>query len=336
MDKILTIVVPTYNMEALLPRCLESLLMKEYRDFLEVLIVNDGSKDNSLDIARSYAKRYSSLFVVIDKLNGNYGSCINSALKVATGKYIKVLDSDDYFDTIELTKFVNRLLRTDADVVLTNHTYRWNNYKKEYVSLNYHDGQIVNIDKEIVKCFFMHNVTYRVDLLKDISYKQTEGISYTDQEWIFYPMCKAVKLSYFNLNLYQYVLGRDGQTMDEKVFIRNIHVVELLVIDMLLFLKDNKPSLSLARRKYLENVVKIQMNKIYLIELVLKKKSDLCKSEIEKIEELSFDYDESFYLEFNNLTYSKIRYVKMYRKGKLFSNFIRTLLINIHKLKGKK
>lgn len=99
MDKILTIIIPTYNMEKYLRHCLDSLIVPNM-DKVEVLMINDGSKDSSSAIGHEYQNRYPKTFRVIDKENGNYGSCINRGLKEATGKYVKVLDADDSFDQL--------------------------------------------------------------------------------------------------------------------------------------------------------------------------------------------------------------------------------------------
>ena len=93
MSKLLSIIIPTYNMEALLPRCLDSLLVDGALEQLEAIVVNDGSRDGSLAIANSYKERFPDTVTVIDKPNGNYGSTINAALPVAKGKYVKVLDA---------------------------------------------------------------------------------------------------------------------------------------------------------------------------------------------------------------------------------------------------
>ena len=99
MEKIVSIVVPTYNMENYLRKDLESLIISEGLENVEVIVVNDGSRDKSLDIATEYAEKYPYVFRIIDKPNGNYGSCINAALRIASGKYIKIMDADDSFDT---------------------------------------------------------------------------------------------------------------------------------------------------------------------------------------------------------------------------------------------
>ena len=99
-EKLLTIIIPTYNMERLLPKCLSSLLIKEENIFsmLEVLVIIDGAMDSSSQIAHSFQDKFPSVFRVIDKENGNYGSCVNRGLSECKGKYIKILDADDSFD----------------------------------------------------------------------------------------------------------------------------------------------------------------------------------------------------------------------------------------------
>ena len=89
MDKILSIIIPSYNMEAYLAKGLDSVLSIDNPSPLDVIVVNDGSKDGTLEIARSYATRFPGIVNVIDKENGHYGSCINAGLKIAQGKFRK-------------------------------------------------------------------------------------------------------------------------------------------------------------------------------------------------------------------------------------------------------
>ena len=117
MDKVLSIIVPTYNMERYLDKCLSSLCVTDHNllNTLEVLVINDGSKDASSKIGHRYHDEYPYVFRVIDKENGNYGSCINRGLKEATGKYIKVLDADDYFDSSVLGQYLDFLFEQEVD-----------------------------------------------------------------------------------------------------------------------------------------------------------------------------------------------------------------------------
>ena len=99
MNKLFTIAVPAYNMELYLKRCLDSILLPKLQNSLEVILINDGSKDNTLSIARHYEKQYPEMLKVIDKTNGGWGSAINCEIQEATGKYFKILDADDWFDS---------------------------------------------------------------------------------------------------------------------------------------------------------------------------------------------------------------------------------------------
>lgn len=226
-NKVLSIVIPTYNMEKYLARCIDSLVTaSSILDDLDIIIVNDGSKDSSSKIAHEYESQYPQSIRVIDKPNGNYGSCINAALKVVSGKYVKVLDADDWFNTYDLVSFVQKLRNLEVDLVLTNFTKCFlGKSKRRLMAYPFQDGRIYDNslmkDAAFVK-MQMHAVAFRAKILSDNRYFQTEGISYTDQEWILYPMQYVNTIAFLNLNLYQYLLGREGQTMDSKVMMRSL------------------------------------------------------------------------------------------------------------------
>lgn len=246
MDKILTIVIPSYNMEQYIATCLESLLVKENRDSLEVLIINDGSKDKTLYIANEYAEKYPELFRVIDKPNGNYGSCVNKGLKEAQGKYIKILDADDQFDTERFDAFIKYLLSVDADLVLSDFAvidlsgtvrkiihYDWGTWESGKI-------EDVCMSPVFIAGMQMHAVTYRRQCLLDIDYKQTEGISYTDQQWIFIPMSVVRTVIHYNDYVYKYLIGREGQTVDPNVKIKSIRHTLQCVLGMVDAYEQNK------------------------------------------------------------------------------------------------
>lgn len=226
LNKALSIVIPSYNMEAYLNRCLDSLVLndKELMEKLDVIVVNDGSKDKTSEIAHSYASRYPNSIRVIDKPNGHYGSCVNAALPVATGKYFRILDADDWFDKAELSKLIVYLENTDTDCIHTNfviHAKEITIVKPENVLYN----NIYAIDESlsIIKSGVMHTLTYKLDFLRKISYRQTEGICYTDTEYVYYPLIRAKTITYLNLNLYQYFIGREDQSMSESSMVKNRH-----------------------------------------------------------------------------------------------------------------
>lgn len=225
--KVLTIIIPTYNMEKLLDKCLTSLIVenKKLLKLLEVLVVIDGAKDKSSEIAHTYQDRFPQIFRVIDKENGNYGSCINRGLKEATGKYIKILDADDYFDTICFEEYIKTLCSIDVDVVMNDYNeVNLEGNVTRLISWKSPSSVIFGYDdfsKYDQVYFRMHGVAYKTDTLNSFGYKQTEGISYTDNEWIFMPMAYCKSFYYYNHPLYQYLLGREGQTMEESIWEKN-------------------------------------------------------------------------------------------------------------------
>lgn len=222
MNKILSIVVPSYNMEALLKDDLQSLVIAERPERLEVIVVNDGSKDNTLAIARDFERRYPTIFSVIDKINGNYGSCINAGLHVATGKYIKILDADDSVETEAFEAFVDCIERIDADVIVNDYQKVYIGGKRENFTYSFPTSKTMNIvdiySEEMFTSLLLPALTYRTSILKEMGYRQTEGISYTDMEWCYAPMTQMSTLYYFNRPVYKYLMGREGQTMDPEVY----------------------------------------------------------------------------------------------------------------------
>lgn len=274
MEKILSIIIPTYNMAALLPRCLDSLTASGVLDDLDIMVVNDGSTDSSRAVAYSYAERYPQSIKVVDKKNGNYGSTINAALPLAVGEYVKVLDSDDWFDSQALAKYVAELksLEQEVDVSVTHflmiheggrtETVKYQNYGRE----PYTYGKVYNLDKVLgdgfIRYFLMHSLTYRTQLLRDHGYRQTEGISYTDIQWSSYPFFWARSIVFHDLVVYRYNMDREGQTMDPAVIRKSLPQLERMTMDLMDFYrKADMSGLSEARvgflRQYFKNRLRL-------------------------------------------------------------------------------
>ncbi len=280
--KLLSIIIPTYNMASLLPRCLDSLVgAKGAEQSLEAIVINDGSKDNSLQVAKDYQKRYPQIVTVIDKPNGNYGSTINAALPIAKGKYVKILDSDDWCDTKVLGQYLATLAGVDADMILTHFTQlgattcevvKYNTMGRE----PYEYGKVYNLDEVLkdghIRFFLMHALTYRTELLRKMNYRQTEGISYTDTEWACYPTFYAQTICFCDLNLYQYNLDREGQTMDPKVLARSTNQLQKVTDNMLAYYEAHIDDTSDVRRKwenqYFTNRLRV-LYKLYLMDMPL-------------------------------------------------------------------
>ena len=116
--KILSVSIASYNVEKFLDQTLESCLVPEIMDRLEVIIVNDGSKDGTADVAKKYTEKWPDTFILVDKKNGGYGSTVNVGIKTATGKYFRLLDGDDWFDKDGLREFIGILEQAQEDMVI--------------------------------------------------------------------------------------------------------------------------------------------------------------------------------------------------------------------------
>lgn len=261
MEKILTVIVPAYNMEYYLGKCLDSLIIDDSRLFetLEVLVVNDGSKDGTLNIARRYENQYPTVFKVIDKPNGGKGSCMNIGLSAAKGKYVKELDADDWFDKLVFCDYLSYLQCVDVDFILTDRIIVNTKGKKtKRCHFPYPKEHLLKVDDYCADLVFptiqMHCVTYKCSKLISNEYRQTEGVSYTDQEWMFLPITFMDSFSYYSKPLYQYLVGRKGQSVNPIIFSKQIDVnLNLLYKRIDAFNKIDERSISVMKKRYLLN-----------------------------------------------------------------------------------
>lgn len=304
-------------MEKYLNKCLKSLLINECLEKLEILVINDGSKDNSLKIAQKYESQYPDIIRVIDKENGNYGSCINRGLKEATGKYIKILDADDSYDTDIFQKYINEISFQDVDLIIND--FKIVNTKNEEFSqpFNYtfpHKCVFNFLDNEPlmnIKKLCMHAVAYKRENILKINYKQTEGISYTDMEWVFLPITTVKKSYYFNEPLYKYLTGREGQTMDYKIYIKN-SIQLLTVIKSMINLYASFKGADIYK-KILEERILGDIEPLYRIYIIDKFKD--IKDLIVLDEDLK-SICPNIYLKTNEFKFNYcFNYVKNWRKG---------------------
>ena len=225
--KILSIVIPTYNMEKYLPACLDSVTDELVSDRLEVIVVNDGSTDGSLDIIRRYEQKRPDLIKVIDKANGHYGSCVNAGLGIATGKYFKILDADDWFDTSALVEFLQKLETCDTDLVITlrvdeifDKDKKVDEIKHSFCSV--FKDHVYRTDEFYIRThsyeaeFGMNGMAYKTSLLKEMNFRLLEGINYTDTLYCFLPYSRVKDFIVYDLYLYHYRMGREGQSVDTE------------------------------------------------------------------------------------------------------------------------
>lgn len=228
-------------MEKYLSLCLESLVaVQDSQDLLEVLVVNDGSKDRTGEIAHEFAAKHPDVVKVIDKPNGHYGSCINAGLKAASGMYVKVLDADDSFDTGALSRHLENLVsanQANIDVVFTDYVLVREDRRREDIVVSSTLPTECDFELDTLagqkSLQVMHTITYRTEVLRKMDYHQTEGQPYTDNEWALLPMRRMGRMRYFSLPLYRYLLGREGQSVSPAQSLKNLQSHETILEHMI-------------------------------------------------------------------------------------------------------
>lgn len=266
MKKLLTVAIPCYNSQEYMSHCIESLLPGG--DLVEIIIVNDGSKDKSGEIAESYAKEYPNMVKVVHQENGGHGEAVNTGIRNASGVYFKVVDSDDWVSYTAYKKILGTLEQLEGenetiDMLISNFVYdkAGAQHKK---TMRYHNVLPENriITWEEVGHFrkgqyiLMHSVIYRTTLLKECNLELPKHTFYVDNLFVYVPLVHAEKMYYLNVDFYRYYIGRDDQSVNEKNMISRIDQqikVNKLMIDQV----DLKTIINDKKRKYMYNYLEI-------------------------------------------------------------------------------
>ena len=229
MEKILSVIIPSYNSLPYLDKCLGSLVC-DVLEKLDVIVVNDGSTDGSEKICEKYIENYPGSFRLVSKENGGHGSAINAGSKIAVGKYMKVLDADDWFNTKSLASFVCELEKATADVVLTCHhtinistgeVKNWRNYPEEY-GREYGLDEVMDNWKNFDRSLTFHGITYRTDFYKNYAIELSEKVFYEDHEYATYPCCFAKTILPLDLFIYEYRIGDVSQSVSAENQLKRI------------------------------------------------------------------------------------------------------------------
>ncbi len=226
-NPVLSIVIPAYNIETFLPKCLDSLVYAKNIGDCEIIVVNDGSKDNTLKIAKEYEKNYPSVVRVFDKENGGHGSAVNLGMKVAKGKYFKILDSDDWFVTSNLEKMITKLAKETADLVLTKVRCEYYAQKDfplqvDYSHLRY--DVLYNFEDLLNNVYGLNSAPlfaascYKTEKLRDANFTITEKKLYADHEFDAFSIKCIDTVIMYDLDIYMYLIGREGQSVSINVW----------------------------------------------------------------------------------------------------------------------
>lgn len=224
---IVTFIIPCYNVSTCVEHCLQSILQPEVLDRIEVLTVNDGSKDDTLTLLRRYEQQYPNTMRVLDKPNGGWGTAINLAVKEAKGKYVKEVDADDWVENQQLKNYIDRLKQLDCDYIATEYTeyfkaddkYEHHTYQKEI-----YDQTISLSDfwERYPKAwdFPIHAITYRTKMLHDIEFAVGDRY-YGDIEYNLYPLPYVRTICVLPINVTIYFRGSDEQSTSTKGYAKH-------------------------------------------------------------------------------------------------------------------
>ena len=255
MEKILSVSIASYNVEKYIRKALDSCCVPEIMDRLEVLVVNDGSTDSTLEIAREYETKYPGTFRVIDKKNGGYGSTVNASIKAATGRYFRLLDGDDWFDRDGLVSFIEELSGAEEDMIIAQFKRVFEEDGHEEIRNEAEDihekiGQFGQLGGH--EWFTMHAISYRTKVLQENGVRLTEHCFYTDQEYDLLPLPWVDTVRIFPQVVYCYRIGRGEQSVSPEGLEKHYND-QTIVLKRLYTVYPNVGEKKTAKDKYIFN-----------------------------------------------------------------------------------
>lgn len=300
MEKLLTVVVPTYNVEKYIEQNLSSFVIQEIMEELEVLVINDGSTDGSADLAKKFVDKYPNTFRIVDKENGGHGSTINRGIKEAKGKYFKVVDADDWVLEQGVIQLMNTLRKVDSDLVVSN--FYWYHDKKQSTSVEIKEpfngveyGKEYEFDSVCSNMYVkMHGMTLKTEILRNIP-KIDEHCYYVDVEYVLFPIPLVKTVTCIPDFVYMYRIGIPGQSMNINKMQKNQENFDRVLTRMFDFYQDCYKKLTPEKlsyvNQYLARVVASRF-KIFLSFPYSKQTKAEMKAFDEKVKE---DYPEIYH-----------------------------------------
>jgi glycosyltransferase involved in cell wall biosynthesis len=284
--KLLSIAIPSYNSEAYLSKCIESLLPGG--EDVEIIVVNDGSKDGTAAIADEYAAKYPTIVKALHQENGGHGEAVNAGLRNATGLYYKVVDSDDWVNEEAYLKILDTLSdlvknNNMVDMMISNYVYEKEGKKNKKVMqyrtafptdqvFTWDDVKFLHVGQYIL----MHSVIYRTQMLKDCGLELPKHTFYVDNIYVYHPLPYVQKMYYLDVNFYRYFIGRGDQSVNEKVMIgridQQLFVTKTLINDCDVWKIKNK-----KLRNYMISYLEIMMTVSSILAIRSKTEENLAK-----------------------------------------------------------
>lgn len=258
-NPVLTIVVPAYNIETYIDKCIHSLISHRNVEKTEIILVNDGSKDNTLEKARYYEQATNGVVRVIDKENGGHGSTINAGIAAAKGKYFRLIDGDDWVDSENLAILVDKLEHEETDLILTKGCYEYAEQAELRNIVDYDMmtvGRTYSFETLVYPGYgfdgygpLLTTGNYRTELLKKANFHISEKCPYVDMEFNSFSIRYVKTVKYYPLDIYRYLIGREGQTVSRD-FWKSHYQKHAYVIFNILKTLDTMEDYSVEKRQY--------------------------------------------------------------------------------------
>lgn len=257
MDKILSVVIPSYNVEKYLEQTLESFIDECILKDVEILVVDDGSKDRTAEIAFRYQERYPDTVRLISKENGGHGSTINRGIEECYGKYFKVVDGDDWVQTEDFVKLVKVLEQCSSDYVVTNY-YEVNDFTKEKKPVTFQymkqSQELLFNDIALKGILPMHALCVKTEILKKHRIRLDEKCFYVDVEYILYPIPYVNTVCYFDLYVYMYRLAMATQSVSITGFQKHVQNHKDVILHLADFYDEySKKEGNMIKKQYISN-----------------------------------------------------------------------------------
>lgn len=276
---LLTIAVPSYNVEAYLEHGLSTYDDARFEGLLEVVIVNDGSTDGTQAIAQTFMQHRPRVFRLVNKVNGGHGSAVNAGIDAAGGKYFRVIDGDDWVDTENLMRLLEHLRGSDADVVVdVKCEVDMSTGARELFPLPSDmtlDSTLtfaqVCAREEISSLVMIHTLTLCTDFLRSIGLRLLENTFYVDFEYVVKATLDAESVQFVNLNVYQYLVGNAAQSVADDNYVRRWTDHERVTREILALYGRRGTTLEAARLDYLRRRCELIVNTHYNIALIFDK-----------------------------------------------------------------
>lgn len=244
-----SIVVPCYNIQKYVGRCIESLLAQTFTDF-ELILVNDGSTDDTLSILKEYEKKDSRI-IVLEKENGGLSDARNAGMKIAKGEYIQFVDGDDFAEDILLEKCVQKLDETGADIVIFDfYQYYTETNTKEVIAHSFDETKEYSLDTTPTLLTNIKNAAwnkmYKLSLFKENHIEYPFGYYYEDLGTTYRLLPRAKKIVFINQPLLNYLQDRPGNITTQ--FNQRVYHI----FDMIQLLIDDYKALGIYENYYEE------------------------------------------------------------------------------------